>query len=260
MQTPLTILKIGGNVVNDTALCDNVLEDFARLKGPKILVHGGGKRASSLMRQMGLTPRMVEGRRITDAATLEIVTMVYGGLINKNLVARLQSLDCNALGLSGADANTVSAEKRPVGTINYGFVGDIKGVADVTLATLLSVGLVPVFCALTHDGQGQLLNTNADSLAGALGEGLSRQFAVRLVFCFEKPGVLLDATDDRSVVAQLDHATFIDFKKRGIIFEGMIPKMEGAFRAARGGVQEVIIAGPTFLSDPTGLGTRLLVD
>jgi len=258
MKERLTVVKIGGNVINDEALLAKVLKDFAALKEAKILIHGGGKRASALMRQMGMQPNLVEGRRITDAATLEVVTMVYAGLINKKIVADLQAIGENAIGLTGADLNAIQSHKRIVKTIDYGFVGDIDKIESTNIAKLIKADFTPVFCAITHDKQGQLLNTNADSIASRVAVGMSELYDVQLILCFEKDGVLLDANDDSSVIPQLTYQQFQDYKASGVIYEGMIPKMEGAFYALQNGVQDVFVAGTTTLAAGGNKGTQLI--
>ena len=196
---PLKIIKIGGNVIDDAAALSSFLNLFSSIEGPKILVHGGGKSATALAQQTGLEVQMVDGRRITDAATLELITMVYAGKINKTIVAQLQALDCNALGFTGADANTITSIKRPVSSIDYGFVGDVKNVETSILEVLLNQGVSPVFCAITHDDNGQLLNTNADTIASELAIAFATKFNVELYYCFEKKGVLKNINDDDSV-------------------------------------------------------------
>ena len=198
---PLKIIKIGGNVIDDAAALSSFLNLFSSIEGPKILVHGGGKSATALAQQTGLEVQMVDGRRITDAATLELITMVYAGKINKTIVAQLQALDCNALGFTGADANTITSIKRPVSSIDYGFVGDVKNVETSILEVLLNQGVSPVFCAITHDDNGQLLNTNADTIASELAIAFATKFNVELYYCFEKKGVLKNINDDDSRIA-----------------------------------------------------------
>lgn len=258
MKEKLTVVKIGGNVINDEALLSKVLKDFAALKERKILIHGGGKRASALMRQMGMQPNLVEGRRITDAATLEVVTMVYAGLINKKVVADLQAIGENAIGLTGADLNAIQSHKRIVKEIDYGFVGDIDKIESTNISKLLAADFTPVFCAITHDKQGQLLNTNADSIASSVAVGMSELFEVTLVLCFEKDGVLKDANDDTSVIPKLKYEQFQAYKKSGVIYEGMIPKMEGAFYALQNGVEHVFVAGTNVLAENGNRGTQLI--
>ncbi|MFK7981188.1 MAG: acetylglutamate kinase [Saprospiraceae bacterium] len=257
-MSKLTVVKIGGNVINDEVSLAKVLADFAALKEAKILIHGGGKRASALMRQMGMQPNLVEGRRITDAATLEVVTMVYAGLINKKIVADLQAIGENAIGLTGADLNSIQSHKRIVKTIDYGFVGDIDAIESTNIAKLINADFTPVFCAITHDKKGQLLNTNADSIASRVAVGMSELYDVKLVLCFEKDGVLSDADDDTSVIPQLTYQQFQNYKTAGVIYEGMIPKMEGAFYALQNGVKDVFVAGTTALGKHAVKGTQLI--
>lgn len=249
MKKQLTIIKIGGNVINSSEQLDVFLHDFSRLEGLKILVHGGGRKATEMADSLGLQPKMIGGRRITDKANLEIVTMVYAGLLNKNIVANLQKSGCNALGLSGADGNVIKAHKRIVKDIDYGFAGDIDEVEEQTISLLLNSGLVPVFSAITHDKQGQLLNTNADTIAAELAKGLSKNFEVELVYCFEKNGVLMQVNDDDSVIEQIDKNSYESLKRDGVIAEGMLPKMENCFDALQGGVQKVLIGKPALISD-----------
>ncbi len=239
----LTILKIGGKLLDDEVRLNEALADFSKIEGAKILVHGGGKKSSELSRQLGIEPKMVEGRRITDAAAMEVVTMVYAGLLNKTVVARLQSLGCDAIGLSGVDGNAILAKKRPVKTIDYGFAGDVEMTNKKLIINFLNQNLTPVFCAITHDGQGQLLNTNADTIATTLAVALAQDFDVTLKFCFEKNGVLLDPADENSVIEKLLPADFARYKSQGIISEGMIPKLDNAFAAVAAGVAEIVICG-----------------
>ena len=229
----LNILKIGGKIVDDAATLSQVLAAFAEWRGPKILVHGGGQQAATMSSKLGLTPRMHEGRRITDQQTLEVVTMVYGGLLNKQLVAQLQALQCNALGLTGADANLLPANKRPAGAIDWGFVGDPSPemLPVATYQQLLQAGLVPVFAALTHDQQGQLLNTNADTIASTIAIALADYFETDLWFCFEKPGLLAEPDSDASVIHQLNEVKYQELKEVGVVTAGMLPKLDNAFAA-----------------------------
>jgi acetylglutamate kinase len=239
----LTILKIGGKLLDDVAQLGSALATFANIQGLKILVHGGGKKGSEISRRLGIEPQMVDGRRITDAATLEVVTMVYAGLVNKTVVAKLQALGCNAIGLSGADGNAILSKKGGAGAIDYGFVGDIETVNNSLIIRFLENSLTPVFCPITHDGQGQLLNTNADTIARMLAVSLAQNFEVTLKFCFEKNGVLLDPKDDVSVLPSLDFETYELHKETGVISEGMLPKLANAFAAKNGGVREVWVCG-----------------
>ncbi len=260
MASQLNLIKIGGNVINDPDQLANFLRDFSKLKGPKVLVHGGGRKASTLLKQMNIEPRMVAGRRITDEKTLEVVTMVYAGLLNKNIVAQLQSMGCMALGLSGADLNAIKAQKRVVKDIDYGFAGDIDQVNATVIARLLESDFTPVFCAITHNQQGQLLNTNADTIASALAVGLAQHYDIKLWYCFEKNGVLMDAADDYSVIERLDKQRYRDFTASEVIHSGMIPKIDNAFRALESGVHEVWICGVEALKPEYPVkGTRLVL-
>jgi acetylglutamate kinase len=240
---PLHIIKIGGNVIDNSESLYNFLKDFTALEGHKILVHGGGKVATQLSETLGIEAKLVDGRRITDIETLRVVTMVYGGLINKNIVAQLQRFGNNAMGLTGADGNFIRTKKRPVKTIDYGFVGDIdeKSIDAVGISKLMKAGFTPVFCALTHDGEGQLLNTNADTIASALAVSLSDLYETTLIYCFEKKGVLLDINDDDSIIRELDPARYEELKKKQIIHSGMLPKLDNAFTAIACGVKAVVI-------------------
>ncbi len=243
----LHILKIGGKVIEDGPLLDTVLQKFAGWTGPRILVHGGGKRTDQLCNQLDIEPRMHAGRRITCADTLEVVAMVYAGLLNKQIVSRLQAQQVDAIGLSGADGNTIRASKRVVGAIDYGYAGDIEYINTDSIERLLSAGLSPVFCAITHDGSGQLLNTNADTIAARLAMALAGSYQVKLHYCFEKNGVLLDPNGDHSVIHQLNPQEYQQYQASGAINEGMIPKLDNAFAALDQKVAEVFIAGPETL-------------
>lgn len=240
MET-LHIVKVGGQVLEDAGNLEVFLSAFCRLQGPKVLVHGGGRKASELGRRLGTEPRMVDGRRITDADTLEIVTMVYAGLVNKTVVARLFALGCPALGLSGADADILRTVKRSGPDIDYGFVGDVRQVDTRLLLQCLAGGITPVLCAITHDGHGQLLNTNADTVAAAVAGALSADYAVQLTFCFEKPGILLDVSDEGSVLTSLDPDRYERLKANGTIQAGMLPKVDNAMEALDKGVDRVRI-------------------
>ena len=239
----LFIIKIGGNIVDDAMALQKFLTDFASINAKKILVHGGGKIATKIGAQLGIQPQYVNGRRITDAATIDLVTMVYGGLINKKIVASLQALNCNAIGLTGADANIIPAVKRPVKEIDYGFVGDLSSEQFEVSSLQLFVenGLTPVLAPLTHDGQGQMLNTNADTVASHVAVELSKNYEVRLIYCFEKKGVLSDVDDEGSMISLItkeDYSILLDEKK---LADGILPKMENAFAAIDNGVKEVLI-------------------
>ena len=237
----LNIFKIGGNIIENQEELMTFLKSFSEIDGHKILVHGGGKSATELLLKLGIVPLMIQGRRITDSETLEVVTMVYGGQVNKTIVAKLQALGINALGMSGADANSIQAHKRPVTEIDYGFAGDVDGIDASILTSLLNLGLTPVFCALTHDQNGQLLNTNADTIASALAIGLSDEFKTTLNYCFELNGVLKDIDDKTSVIQKMDSKSYETLVSEGIIAEGMLPKLHNCFQALKNGVAEVRI-------------------
>lgn len=244
----LSVVKIGGNVIEDAAALQSFLTDFAQMQGSKILVHGGGKKATAMAEKMDIPVQMVEGRRITDAQNLDIITMLYGGKINKNIVAQLQNLGCNALGLSGADGNAIQAVKRPVKSIDYGFVGDVVGVNNALFQMLLKGGYTPVCCAITHDQKGQLLNTNADTIAATLAQSLSQSFEVSLWYCFEKQGVLENIDDDGSVIETITPQKYKNLKTAQVIHSGMIPKIDNCFDALANGVNEVKIGAPKMIA------------
>ncbi len=239
----LVVIKIGGNIIDHTGRLATFLQSFAAIDGHKVLVHGGGKVASDIGARLGIAPNYVNGRRITDAETLELVTMVYGGLINKNIVAALQSRGCNAIGLTGADADMLPAIKRPVKDIDYGFVGDVisDNINATAIHSLLAAGMVPVFAPLTHDGHGHMLNTNADTIAQEVAKAMAGVMEVTLLYCFEKKGVLANAADDNSVISRISRADFDRLRAGGVISGGMIPKLENAFAAIDNGVSRVII-------------------
>lgn len=242
-MSQLTILKIGGNIIDVPYLLEKFISDFVKIEGPKILIHGGGKLASELSAKMGIETKMHEGRRITDYETLKLVTMVYAGLINKQIVAGFQKDGCNAIGLSGADANIIPATRRAPQPIDFGYVGDVNPqmINDRFLFSLLSMGITPVICAITHDGNGSLLNTNADTIASSIAIAMSKHYSTKLIYCFEKNGVLLDPDDDNSVISIITYDHFQKLKKEGIISKGMIPKLDNAFTAISNGVSEVEI-------------------
>lgn len=219
----------------------DLLQRFTAIKGPKVLVHGGGRTATQVAAKLGIESHMINGRRVTDKETLDVVTMVYAGLVNKTIVARLQAMEVNALGLTGADLGYMRSEKRPVRDVDYGFVGDVKEVRPETLIDLLNQGVVPVLAPLTHDGKGQLLNTNADTIAGEAAKALAAHFDVTLVYCFEKKGVLFDENDEESVIPSLTRPQLAEYIEKGIIQGGMIPKLENAFEAIDAGVTTVVI-------------------
>jgi len=253
----LTIIKVGGAVVEDNNSLNALLNDFASIDGPKILVHGGGRAADKMLNRLGVEIKKVDGRRITDEQTIEVVTMVYAGLVNKNIVAQLQKRGINALGFSGADLNIIRSVKRPVQTIDYGFVGDVVGVQTDVLFSLISQGAVPVVSPITHDGNGMLLNTNADTIASELARALAKECSVKLVYCFEKPGVLLNAADDNSVIAELTYEKFKEYQQLGIINAGMIPKLDNGFDAIRKGVSSVVITNTDGIKNNSGTKLRI---
>lgn len=250
----LTIIKVGGKIVEEPDTLAALIADFARIPGLKLLVHGGGRSATRLATQLGIEQKMVDGRRITDADTLRIVTMVYGGLVNKNIVTSLQAEGINAIGLTGADMDIIRSHRRPAGEIDYGFVGDVDRVDAQAIARLLDTGLVPVIAPLSHDGHGSMLNTNADTIASEVARALAPLFDTTLTFCFEKPGVLADENDDSSVIKKIDRATYQQLRDRSIIAGGMIPKLDNAFKALNSGVKEVIITKADAIAVP-GSGT-----
>ena len=262
----LTLVKVGGAIVENADSLSSLLDKFASIEGHKVLVHGGGRSATRIAERLGLPQQMVAGRRVTDADTLRVVTMVYAGLVNKNIVAQLQARGINALGLTGADMNVISSHRRPpkqvrmddgsTQTVDYGFVGDIDQVNADLLADLIAKGVVPVMCPIGHDTQGSLLNTNADTIAAEVAKALARNFEVTLVYCFEKRGVLRDADDDDSVIPCITQADFSALVEQGIVSGGMLPKLENAFDAIRAGVQEVVITRADALDHPSE-GTRL---
>lgn len=269
----LKVIKIGGNVIDNPESLQQFLADFAMLQGPKILVHGGGKIATKLAEDLGIKSKMVEGRRITDGESLKVVTMVYAGLINKNIVAGLQSENCNAIGLSGADGNMIRATRRmpqkvlssgeDLGeAVDYGFVGDLNesSIDHQGLKKLLEAGFTPVFSAITHDGKGQLLNTNADTIASAISIAMSKEYETSLIFCFEKAGVLMDVEDESSIIRSIDPHYYNELKRQGIISDGMIPKLDNAFEAINKGLKEVCIGKADALPglNNENFGTRLI--
>lgn len=248
----LTIIKVGGGIVEEEDTLVRLLADFSLIEGYKVLVHGGGRSATRLAEQLGVETRMVNGRRVTDEPMLKIVTMVYGGLVNKNIVARLQALGINALGLTGADMNIMRSDIRPVKEVDYGFVGDVKEVNADLLSSLIRQNIIPVLAPLTHDKEGHMLNTNADTIAGEAAKALANYFDVTLVFCFEKKGVLKDEQDDDSVIPELNRSLFKQYVEEGIIQGGMIPKLENSFQAIDAGVKEVIITQASELRNEGG--------
>lgn len=239
----LHVIKIGGNVIDNPDALQSFLKDFSSVPAKKILIHGGGKIATKIGDQLGIESKYINGRRITDTDTIDLVTMVYGGLVNKKIVAQLQSLNCNAIGLTGADANIIPAKKRPVKDVDFGWVGDIDNeqLKIDNLRSLIEASLTPVFAPLTHDGAGHILNTNADTIASSLAVALSKYYKVRLVYCFEKKGVLEDVNDDRSVIKEINKEKYAQLVAGNKLFEGILPKIDNAFAAIDAGVNQVLI-------------------
>jgi acetylglutamate kinase len=253
----LKIVKIGGNIIEDDASLKAFLKLFANLKGKKILVHGGGKRATSVAAKLGIDSKMVKGRRITDAETLEVITMVYGGLVNKNIVAQLQALKVDAIGLTGADINSISSVKRPVNEVDFGFVGDVKKVAHNSIDKLIKADFTPVFCAITHDGNGQLLNTNADTITSQLAVGMSQLYETSIYYCFELNGVLKDINDKNSVIKHMDSKLYSELLGKGIIVDGMLPKLENCYDALKQGVKTINMGNTSMLTQENDNFTRI---
>ena len=257
MKQKLSIVKIGGNVIENEIELDQFLLNFSKLAAPKILVHGGGKLATKLASQLGIESNITNGRRITNSKSLEIITMVYAGLTNKNIVAKLQAFGTNAIGLSGADGNAIQAHKRPVNEIDFGFVGDIDGINTELIDTLVGADLTPVFCAITHDGKGQLLNTNADTIASELAIGMSNKYNTTLYYCFEKKGVLSNVEDEESVIKHIDTHSYNILLEQNIIADGMLPKMENCFHALQQNVSKVCIGNISMLQSNATIFTTI---
>lgn len=257
MQTTLTLIKVGGKVVENPESLDKLLNQLVDLQGFKILVHGGGSLATQMAAKLQIPTQMVEGRRITDAPMLEVVTMVYGGLVNKNIVAKLQAKGLNAIGLMGADLNLIEARKRPVQSIDYGLVGDVVKINPEILVQLIENQIVPIIAPLTHDTQGQILNTNADTVAAEMAIALSRHFKVKLYYCFEKAGVLQNAEDESTLIPSINSNQFEVLKNQGVIHSGMIPKLQNSFQAIERGVAEVWIGLAEGLLQSNPIGTLL---
>ncbi|MGN0214245.1 MAG: acetylglutamate kinase [Muribaculaceae bacterium] len=253
----LTIVKVGGKICENPTSLNALLNDFASIKGNKLLVHGGGRLATAMATRLGIETRMVDGRRITDDEMLQVVTMVYGGLVNKQIVAGLQARGVNALGMTGADMDILHSHKRPVKEIDYGWVGDVDRANGIALQQLIKQGVVPVIAPLTHDGNGHLLNTNADTMAGETAKACAPLFNVTLVFCFEKEGVLRDENDDASVIPTINRGLYAELKEQGIVSGGMLPKLDNAFATLQNGVKEVIITKADNLCD-LSRGTHLV--
>lgn len=251
MKSKLTVVKIGGNVIDNPKLLEEFVQEFSQLQGYKILVHGGGKVATQLSKDMGISPQMYQGRRITTQQDLEIVTMVYAGLLNKQIVAKLHAKQCNALGLTGADANTIQSEKRSTIPIDFGYVGDVKQVNTSPIDALLNASITPVFCAITHDASGQLLNTNADTVTAEIARAMAPDWNVELLYCFEKKGVLDDVNDEQSVITHINRETYNQLKNNGQIHDGMLPKLANCFHALEGQVSRVVIGDMSILKQRT---------
>ena len=256
MTNKISIVKIGGNIIDDAEALDSFLADFANLKQAKVLIHGGGKVANRLNEKLGIETVMNEGRRITSAENLDTVTMVYAGLINKKIVSKLQGKECNAMGLSGSDANCILATKRPPEPIDFGEVGDVKSVNSSTIELFLSNGITPIFCAISHDGEGHLLNTNADTIASEIAIAMSGYYEVELIYCFEKKGVLEKVEDEGSIIQHIDTSKYEGLKETKKIHAGMLPKLENCFHALNNKVDKVII-GSANLINGTETGTTL---
>ena len=253
MKEKLTIVKVGGAIVEDEVQLLQLLKDFSAIEGKKVLVHGGGRKATKVAEHLGIESKMVGGRRITDADMLSVVTMVYGGLVNKNLVARLQACGVNALGLTGADMDVIRSHKRPIKDgVDFGFVGDVDHADGTMLSKLIQEGIVPVMAPLTHDGEGNILNTNADTIASETAKSLAPYYDVTLIFSFEKKGVLRNPDDNDSVIPVITRADFIKYKEDGIITGGMLPKIENALSAIDAGVKQVIITLATAIDGQSG--------
>lgn len=256
MKEHLTIIKVGGKIVENSESLNSLLKDFAAVEGKKLLVHGGGRSATQMAARLGVETKMVDGRRITDEAMLEVVTMVYGGLVNKRIVAGLQALGIDAVGLTGADMNIVLSDKRKVSAVDYGWVGDVKKVNAEAVVTLIESGCCPVVAPLTHDGCGHMLNTNADTMAGEMAKAMAAHYDVTLMFCFEKPGVLADENDDSSLIPTITPAVLDDLKRRGVVSGGMIPKLDNAIACVSAGVESVVITQADRIADSYA-GTKI---
>lgn len=256
MKEHLTIIKVGGKIVENSESLNALLKDFAAVEGKKLLVHGGGRSATQMAARLGVETKMVDGRRITDETMLEVVTMVYGGLVNKRIVAGLQALGIDAVGLTGADMNIVLSDKRKVSAVDYGWVGDVKRVNAEAVVTLIGSGCCPVVAPLTHDGCGHMLNTNADTMAGEMAKAMAAHYDVTLMFCFEKPGVLADENDDSSLIPTITPAVLDDLKRRGVVSGGMIPKLDNAIACVSAGVESVVITQADRIADPYA-GTKI---
>ncbi|WP_300570976.1 acetylglutamate kinase [Flavobacterium sp.] len=253
----ITLVKIGGNVISDSLALADVLNDFSKMEGPKILIHGGGNEASKLAKKIGLFPEMIDGRRITDSAMLDVAVMTYAGLLNKKIVVLLNALQNTAIGFCGADGNLILSQKRENATIDFGFVGDVISVNSSLLSKLIKQEIVPVFCAITHDGKGQLLNTNADTIASELAIALSEHYNVKLIYCFEKKGVLVNSADEDSVIPNITLSKYKDLLNIGAIHSGMIPKLDNCFHALKKGVKNISIGHHSIIGKPNSIHTTI---
>ena len=252
MKEKITVIKVGGKIVEEQESLNNLLDRFAAIKGNKVLIHGGGRSATRIAAQLGIESQMVDGRRITDAETLKVVTMVYGGLVNKNIVACLQARGINALGLTGADCNIIKAHKRPVDKVDWGFVGDVERADGNMLSKLIAQGITPIMAPLTHDGAGNMLNTNADTIAAETAKALAPYFDVTLTYCFEFPGVMRNPDDESSIIPLIDSNSYKQLIADGTVSGGMIPKIDNAFNALQGGVSKVIITRADAIDGTSG--------
>jgi acetylglutamate kinase len=253
----MKIVKIGGNIVDNADLLQEFLTAFSKIEEDKILIHGGGKIATEYSEKLGIKVEMLKGRRITSKESLDVALMTYAGLVNKKIVASLQSLNCNSLGLSGADGNVIIAERRIVKDVDYGYVGDIEKVNSQFIKTLIDLGLSPIFCALTHDGNGQMLNTNADSIASSIATAMSEHCDVELIYIFEKPGVLSKINDSNSVIQNMDYKSYQNLKADGSIHDGMLPKLDNCFNSLNNGVAKVVISNIDYFKDNSKVHTQI---
>lgn len=259
MKQQLTVIKIGGNVINQNDTLEHFLTDFAKISEKKILIHGGGKLATQIAYNLGVETQMIDGRRVTNAEMLKVATMVYAGYINKNIVAQLQCMGCNAIGLTGADLNTIKAHKRKTGEIDFGFVGDVDEVNSKAINNLLNINAIPVFTALTHNQKGQLLNTNADTIAQSIAVRMCKLYNVKLIYCFEKPGVLTDVNNENSYIENLSKSTYNKLINKGIIAEGMKAKLENCFTALHKGVDNILICKSAEIAKKMPVGTHISI-
>lgn len=253
----ITVVKIGGNIIENKTFLDEFLKDFSELKEKKVLIHGGGKTANNFAKKLGIETKMIEGRRVTTKKFIDIAIMTYGGLINKNIVSKLQQLNCNSIGLTGADANIIQSIKRPVKSIDYGYVGDIKKVNSYKLHNIIQIGLYPVFCALSFSRTYGLLNTNADTIASEVSKALTSNYNVKLIYCFEKNGVLKNIDDSNSVIKNITSKNYNELKSKNIINDGMIPKIDNCFEAIKNNVTKVIIGNHKILNNRTNIYTTI---